>query len=32
MSAELNYATLLSQLPHGVEPASDGMVIKVGDL
>ena len=32
MSVELDYATLLSQLPDGVEPPYDGMVIKVGDL
>ena len=31
MSAELDYATLSSKLPVGVEPAYDGMVIEVDD-
>lgn len=31
MSAELDYATLLSELPDGVEPAYDGMVIEVNE-
>ena len=31
MSAELDYTTLLSELPDGVEPAYDGMVIEVNE-
>jgi hypothetical protein len=31
MSAELDYDRLRAELPEGVEPAYDGMVIEVAD-
>jgi hypothetical protein len=30
MTSDLDYATLTAELPDGVEPAYDGMVVEVG--